>query len=70
MYYTGTEEECNAYLSEVNTGENYQGTTTTWAEVLKHPSKDMWVIINHPNYESNMTTLDKLPDDWYNNEEL
>ena len=68
MYYTGTIEQLEAYLAKVNAGENYQGTTTKWAEVLKHPAKEQWVIIAHPHYKSELEVLDKLPEDWYTNE--
>ena len=70
MYYTGTENECNAYLAQVNTGENYQGTTTKWAEVLKHPTKEQCVIIAHYNYASELEVLNELPEDWLVDNEL
>jgi len=70
MYYTGTENECNDYLQTVNEGENYSGTTSTWGSVMKHPTKDQWVIIAHPHYESELSTLEKLPDDWYDNNDI
>ena len=66
MYYTGTENECNDYLQTVNAGENYSGITSTWANVLKHPEKEQWVVIAHHNYASELEVLNELPEDWYN----
>ena len=65
MYYTGTEEECNAYLAEVNTGENYQGTTTKWAEVVKHPTQNNYAILAHESYTSLLQSVESLPSDWF-----
>ena len=65
MYYTGTLEQLEAYLAEVNAGENYQGTTTKWAEVTKHHTKDQYAVLAHPNYTSELDTLDSLPSDWF-----
>lgn len=68
MYYTGTKAALEAYLAEVNEGENYTGGTTTWADILKHHSKRQYVVLAHPNYPSKLNTLNKLPEDWYSNE--
>ena len=65
MYYTGTQEQLEAYLSEVNTGENYSGGTTKWAEVIKHHTQNKYAIVAHPNYPSQLATINSLPSDWF-----
>lgn len=65
MYYTGTEEECNDYLQTVNKGENYSGTTTTWANVIKHYSQNLYAIVKHDKYSAELSTLDSLSSDWF-----
>ena len=65
MYYISTiEQELIDYLESVNQSENYNGTTTTWANVIKHYNQDLWAVKAHPRYESNLATLDNL-EGWY-----
>lgn len=52
MYYTGTKEQCEEYLSTVNSSQNYQGVTSTWSEVLEIDGK--FYIMKHPNHDSNL----------------
>lgn len=66
MYYTGTENECNDYLQTVNAGENYSGITSTWANVIEHPTENKCAIVKHENYSAQMTELESLTEDWYN----
>ena len=35
MYYIGTKTQCEYYLNKVNQGEQYNGTTSTWATPLQ-----------------------------------
>ena len=67
MIYTGTKKQCEAYNDLVTAGEQYQGTTTHWANIRKHPTKDLWCIPKHDDYESDLTLVDFLPADWFEN---
>jgi hypothetical protein len=70
MYYKGTKEQCEDYNELVTTGENYQGSTDSWANVISNQNGQGFAIIKHENYESEMTLIDKIPDSWYNNLEI
>ena len=70
MYYIGTKEECEAYNNQVTLVENYQGSTTSWANVTSNQNGEGFAILKHKNYESKMTLIDKIPDSWYNNLEI
>ena len=64
-YYIGTKSQCNYYDDKVKGGENYQGTTTRWAEPREHPTNGTWAIVKHKNYEhSNMTWVAELDNTW------
>ena len=64
-FYIGTEAECNEYDSAVTAGENYNGTTTRWAEARKHPVEDKWAIVKHKNYEhATMEQVAELDSTW------
>ena len=64
-YLIGTEAQCNAYDATVTTGENYNGTTTRWAEPRKHPVEDKWAIVKHMNYEeATMEYVAELDSTW------
>lgn len=65
MYYIGTKDEVDAYNEIVTSGENYQGTTSKWAEPIKHPTQDAYAIIKHPNYSVPLNELQSLTEDWY-----
>ena len=70
MIYTGTKKQCEAYNDLVTAGERYQGTTTHWANIRKHPTKALYSIPKHPNYDSEMNLLETLPDDWNNADDI
>jgi hypothetical protein len=66
MYYTSqNREELVAYNEDVNTGEGYNGTTTTWAKIIEHPNGVDYAILKHPNYDAVLTLVESLSDDWY-----
>ena len=68
MYYTSTNrEELVAYNEAVNTGEGYNGTTTTWATIIEHPNGVDYAILKHPNYDAELTLVESLSDDWFPN---
>jgi hypothetical protein len=68
MYYKGTQTECENYNAKVTLGENYQGSTDSWANVISNQNGQGFAIIKHENYESEMTLIDKIPDSWFNEE--
>ena len=70
MYYKGTKQECEDYNNQVTLGENYQGSTTFWANVTSNQNGQGFAILKHESYESDMTLIDKIPDGWFNNTEL
>jgi hypothetical protein len=66
MYYTSqNRSELVAYNEAVNTGEGYNGTTTTWAEVIEHPNGADYAILKHPKYDAELTELETLTSDWF-----
>ena len=69
MIYTGTKKQCEAYNDLVTAGERYQGTTTHWANIRKHPDQELWAIKKHPNYESSLPLIELTPD-WHKTEQL
>ena len=70
MHYKGTKTKCEDYNTKVTLGENYQGSTTSWANVISNQNGQGFAIIKHDKYESEMTLIDKIPDSWYNNLEI
>ena len=70
MYYKGTQTECENYNAKVALGENYQGSTTSWANVTSNQNGQGFAILKHESYESEMTLIDKIRDSWYNNLEI
>jgi len=70
MYYQGTKTKCEDYNTKVTLGENYQGSTNSWANVTKNQNKKDFAILKHESYESDMTLIDKIPDSWKNKEKL
>jgi hypothetical protein len=68
MYYKGNQTECENYNAKVTLGENYQGSTDSWANVISNQNGQGFAIIKHENYESEMTLIDKIPDSWFNEE--
>ena len=69
MYYTGTQEQCEAYNTEVTLRENYQSSTSRWANVVEHPNGTDFAILKNSTYESELNELETLPDDWSAEEE-
>jgi hypothetical protein len=68
MYYTSqNREELVAYNESVNSGEGYNGTTTTWAKIIEHPNGVDFAILKHKNYEVELTLVESLSDDWFSN---
>jgi len=66
MYYTSqNRSELVAYNEAVNIGEGYNGTTTTWAEVIDHPNGADYAILKHPKYDAELTELETLTSDWF-----
>ncbi len=66
MYYTSTNRsELVAYNEAVNSGENYNGTTTTWAKIIEHPNGADYAILKHKKYEAELTELETLTSDWF-----
>ena len=69
MYYKGTKQECEDYNTKVTLGENYQGSTTSWANVTSNQKGQGFAILKHDNYESDMEQIENL-DNWFNNNEI
>ena len=68
MYYTSqNREELVAYNEAVNSGECYNGTTTTWAKIIEHPNGVDFAILKHPKYDAVLTLVESLSDDWFPN---
>ena len=70
MYYRGTKIECEDYNTKVTLGENYQGSTDSWSNVISNQNEQGFAILKHKNYQSDITLIDKIPDSWFNNTEL
>ena len=66
MYYTSTNRsELVAYNESVNSGEGYNGTTTTWAKIIEHPNGTDFAILKHEKYDAELTLVESLGDDWF-----
>ncbi len=67
MYYTGTNKaDLEAYNKKVVWGENYDGVyTTDWAQVIEHPNGVDFAMLKHPNYNTELTLLETLSEDWF-----
>ena len=70
MYYKGKKTKCEDYNAKVTLAENYQGSTNSWANVIRNENGEGFAILKHDNYQSDMTLIDKIPDSWFNNTEL
>lgn len=55
-YYKGTQQQCEEYLSLVNSSENYQGTTTTWSDIIEREGN--FYILKHEKYSSDLELSD------------
>ena len=70
MYYIGTQAECQAYDDEVTQGSNYDGVNCThWADLIEHKDGELFAVIAHPNFESELTQLEQFTEDWFEEEE-
>ena len=70
MYYIGTEAECQAYDDEVTAGSNYDGVNCThWADLIEHKDGDLFAVIAHTDYSSDLDSLSALPENWFEQEE-
>ena len=70
MYYISTNiNDLIDYVEQVNQGENYNGTTTTWANIIKHYNQDLWAVVANDKYIADLQTLDKL-EGWTEQTEL
>jgi hypothetical protein len=66
MYYTSqNRKELVSYNEVVNSGEGYNGTTTHWSNVIEHPNGTDFAIMKHENYDSELTLVESLGDDWF-----
>lgn len=66
MYYTSTnKQDLDSYNEQVSSGENYNGVTTHWAEIIEHPNGADFAIKKHPNYDAQLTLVESLSDDWF-----
>jgi hypothetical protein len=71
MYYIGTEAECQAYNDEVAAGSNYDMVNCVrWADLIEHKDGGLFAIVAHPDYPSDLESLETLTADWFNEEEL
>ena len=70
MYYVGTKSQVQYYISKVDNGEQYQGTTSTWAEPLQSfEDAEKYAVIKHNRYEHvDMTLTESLPSEFVNTE--
>lgn len=59
MYYKGTKQECESYNNEVTNRENYQGSTTKWADVQEIGGN--FYILKNNKYNSEMEAVDDIP---------
>lgn len=69
MYYTSqNKSELVAYNETVNSAEGYNGTTTHWAEIIKHPNGTNYAVLKHRAYNAELTFVESLSEDWFLNE--
>ena len=66
MYYVSTnKQDLDSYNEHVSVGENYNGTTTHWSNVIKHPNGTDFAIKKHEKYDAELTLVESLGDDWF-----
>lgn len=70
MYYLGTKSQVQYYISKVDKGEQYNGTTSTWATPLQSfEDAEKYAVIKHNRYEHvDMTLTESLPSEFVNTE--
>ena len=67
-YITNTKSEAEAYNTACTTAHGHNGSTTSrWAEVRKHPTKELFAI-QKGAVHSDMEVVEELDDTW--NEEI
>jgi len=66
MYYKGTQKQCKDYNDFVVIGEKYKSSTNSWADVIQNHNGRGFAILKHPNYSSNMTVIQEIPESWKN----
>jgi hypothetical protein len=70
MYYISQNKtDLENYNALVNEGENYNGTTQQWCDIIKHQEKELFAIIINEKYKTELELLDFL-DGWYKVNEL
>jgi hypothetical protein len=71
MYYVSTnKQDLDSYNEHVSVGENYNGTTTHWANVIEHPNETDFAIKKHEKYDSDLTEVDSLSEDWFESKDI
>jgi hypothetical protein len=66
MYYISENKiDLENYNQLVNNGENYNGTTNNWGEVIKHFELELYAIIINDKYTSRLEVIENL-DGWFN----
>ena len=70
MYYTGTKSQVHYYVSKVDNGEQYNGTTSTWAKPLQSfEDAEKYAVLKHSKYNhTNMVLVESLPSEFVNTE--
>ena len=70
MYYLGTKSQVKYYISKVDEGEQYNGTTATWAKPLQSfEDSNKYAVIKRDNYtHSTMQLFESLPSEFVNTE--
>jgi len=66
MYYISkNKKDLENYNQLVNDGENYNGTTNNWGEVIKHFELELYAIIINEKYTSRLEVIENL-EGWFN----
>ena len=66
MYYISENKiALENYNQLVNDGENYNGTTNNWSEVIKHFELELYSIIINEKYTSRLEVIENL-EGWFN----
>lgn len=83
-YIIGTKEQCELYNEHVTELKNYNGVTMKWADAKKHPTQDVWSIVEEPSVPvfsegdspellieglNGVVVVKQLSDDWTPDEE-
>ena len=75
-YIIGTKEQCELYNAHVTELKKYNGVTMKWAEARKHPTEEVWSIVEEPSipvYDESellieglqgVEVIERLPEDW------